>query len=54
MKEKTMNYELEFHYKDDTQDPMYVSNNFPGMDKELYYLTFCKFLQNAGTAFVLV
>ncbi len=30
------NYELEFHYKDENQDPIYLTHTFPGMDSELY------------------
>jgi hypothetical protein len=30
------NYELEFHYKDENQDPIYLTHTFPGMDTELY------------------
>ena len=46
-----MNYELEFHYKDNTKDPMYLNNNFPGMDKELYDFIKTEFTDNIDTDF---
>ena len=40
------NYELEFHYKDDTQDPIYLTHTFPGMDKELHDFIKSEFTDN--------
>ena len=51
MKEKTINYELEFHYKDDTQDPIYLTHTFPGMDKELHDFIKSEFTDNIDTDF---